>query len=57
MRENTQPKNIPETKPPPEAIEQLSKAKTLVQSTLGQVALAMAAVPRYRNNTLSGIMG
>ncbi len=41
--------------PSPETIEQLAKAKTLIQSTLGQVVLAMAAVPRCWNHTLSDI--
>lgn len=47
--------NTPKSTPSPETIEQLAKAKTLIQSTLGQVVLAMAAVPRYRNHTLSDI--
>ena len=47
--------NPEKTTPSPETIEQLAKAKTMIQSTLGQVVLAMAAVPRYRNHTLSDI--
>lgn len=55
MREESQGKGVRENALTPEAIEKLTKAKMLIQSSLGQIVLAMAAVARYKHQTLADL--
>jgi cytolysin-activating lysine-acyltransferase len=43
--------------PDPQVLEQLSAFRTRVQAGVGEVALAMMNLPRYRNQTLADLMG
>lgn len=51
----SEPVNTEENTISLELLEKLTKAKTMIHSSFGQVVLAMSSVPRYRNQSLADL--